>query len=90
MNIAKVDNEESGGGGDGLAKDIHHKGEGQEVISVGFSFNPPPSPPPPRNSRIPLERLPRRLGGKKMACLALKLGHEDIVVLGHFCAEVIT
>ena len=47
MNIAKVDNEERGGGGDGLAKDIHHKGEGQEVISVGFSFNPPPSPPPP-------------------------------------------
>ena len=46
MNIAKVDNEERGGGGDGLAKDIHHKGEGQEVISVGFSFNPPPSPPP--------------------------------------------
>ena len=88
MNIAKVDNEERGGGGDGLAKDIHHKGEGQEVISVGFSFNPPPSPP--LNSRIPLERLPRRLGGKKMACLALKLGHEDIVVLGHFCAEVIT
>ena len=48
MNIAKVDNEERGGGGDGLAKDIHHKGEGQEVISVGFSFNPPPSPPPPQ------------------------------------------
>ena len=90
MNIAKVDNEERGGGGDGLAKDIHHKGEGQEVISVGFSFTPPPPPPPPPHSRIPLERLPRRLGGKKMACLALKLGHEDIVVLGHFCAEVIT
>ena len=65
VNIAKEDTEERGGGGDGLAKDIHHKGEGQE-------------------------RLPRRLGGKKMACLALKLGHEDIVVLGHFCAEVIT
>ena len=44
MNIPKVDTEERGGGGDGLAKDIHHKGEGQEVISVGFSFNPPPSP----------------------------------------------
>ena len=85
MKIAKVDTEERGGGGDGLAKDIHHKGEGQEVIRVGFSFNPPP-----RHSRIPLERLPLRLGGNKMACLALKLGHEEIVVLGHFCAEVIT
>ena len=88
MNLAKEDTEERGGGGDGLAKDIRHKGEGQEVISVGFSFNTPPPPPP--HSRIPLERLPRRLGGKKMACLASKLGHEDIVVLGHFCAEVIT
>ena len=40
VNIAKEDTEERGGGGDGLAKDIHHKGEGQEVIiiSVGFSF----------------------------------------------------
>ena len=47
VNIAKVDNEERGGGGDGLAKDVHHKGEGQEVISVGFSFNPPPPLPPP-------------------------------------------
>ena len=87
MNIAKADNEERGGGGDGLAKDIHHKGEGQEVIRVSFSFNPPPPPP---HSRVPLERLPRGLGGKKMACLALKLGHEEIAVLGHFCAEVIT
>ena len=69
MNIAKVDNEERGGGGDGLAKDIHHKGEDQEVISVGFSFNPAP-PPPPSHSRVPLERLPRGLEGKKMACLA--------------------
>ena len=51
------------------------------------STSPTPPPPPPR---VPLEQLPRRLGGKKMACLALKLGHEDIVVLGHFCAEVIT
>ena len=77
VNIAKVDTQERGGGGDGLAKDIHHKGEGQEVISVGFSFNP----------AVHLERLPPRLGGKKMACLALKLGHEEIAVLGHFCVE---
>ena len=49
-----------------------------------------PTPPPTHPPRVPLEQLPRRLGGKKMACLALKLGHEDIVVLGHFCAEVIT
>ena len=87
MKIAKVDTDERGGGGDRLAKDINHKGGGQEVISVGFSFKPPP---PPSHSRVPLERLPRELGGKKMACLALKLGHEEIAVLGHFCAEVIT
>ena len=47
MKIAKVDTEERGGGGDGLAKDIHHKGEGQEVISAGFSFTPPPPAPLP-------------------------------------------
>ena len=47
MNIAKVDTEERGGAGDGLAKDIHHKGEDQEVISVGFSFKPHPPPPFP-------------------------------------------
>ena len=47
VKIAKVDTGEKGGGGDGLAKDIHHKGESQEVISVGFSFNPPPPPPTP-------------------------------------------
>ena len=63
MNIAKVDTEERGEGGDGLAKD---KDEGQEVISAGFY------PPPPQ--------LPRGLGGKEMACLALKLGHEEIAL----------
>ena len=47
VKIAKVDTDERGGGGDRLAKDINHKGEGQEVISVGFSFNPPPPPPTP-------------------------------------------
>ena len=46
VNIAKVDTDERGGGGDGLAKDIHHKRDRQEVISVGFSFNFPPPPPP--------------------------------------------
>ena len=46
MKIAKVDTDERGGGGDRLAKDINHKGEGQEVISVGFSFKPPPPPTP--------------------------------------------
>ena len=73
MNIAKVDTEEGGGGsggdlgdgGDGLAKDIYHKGEGQEVISVGFSFKPP--------GLFGTATTQVRLGGTKMACLHLKL-----------------
>ena len=89
MKIAKVDTEERGGGGDGLAKEIHHKG-GSGGNKCWIFLQPDPPLPPPTPPRVPLEQLPRRLGGKKMACLALKLGHEDIVVLGHFCAEVIT
>ena len=64
MNIAKVDTEERGEGGDGFAKD---KAAGQEVIRAGFYPPPPP-------------QLPRGLGGKEMACLALKLGHEEIAL----------
>ena len=54
-----------GDGGDGLAKDIYHKGEGQEVISVGFSFKPP--------GLFGTATTQVRLGGTKMACLHLKL-----------------